>query len=143
MTTQQPPIIEPLIENDGKARLPWVLFFDSMFKGDLGDEWTPEFQNLTEVGGSATIAGRVYQITKGLVFFRVDITPATNTSSTAGTTFIDNLPYQIDANGVCASVSGVLGGSLGIAKASDGRIYTPAWTTVTELVTVVGIVEAS
>lgn len=142
MTTQQPPIIEPLAEEDGKARLPWVLFYQSMYNGDLGDAWTPTFQNLTETG-TATITGRTYQITKGLLFFRIDVTPDTDTSATAGTTYVDNLPFQVNANGFCASVSGDLGGSLGIVRSSDGRIYVPSWTTVTDVVTVLGIVEAS
>lgn len=142
MTTQQPPIIEPLAEEDGKARLPWVLFYQSMYNGDLGDAWTPNFENLTETG-TATITGRTYQITKGLLFFRIDVDPATDTSATAGTTYVDNLPFQVNANGFCASVSGNLGGSLGMVRSSDGRIYVPGWTTVTDVVTVLGIVEAS
>jgi hypothetical protein len=143
MTTQQPPIIEALTEEDGKARLPWTLFFNQMYQGDLGDVWNPDFTSLTEVGGDATINGRYYQITKGLAFFRIDVIPATNTSATAGTTYIDNFPLQINANGVCMSVSGNLGGSLGIVSADDSRIYAPTWTTVTDTVTILGIVEAS
>jgi hypothetical protein len=143
MTTSQPPIIEPVIEQDGKARLPWILFFNQTYQGDLGTAWTPNFVDLTEVGGDATITGRYYQITKGLAFFRIDIDPATNTSAVAGTTYVDNLPLQVNANGVCASVSGTSGGALGVVRSSDGRIYVPAWTTVTDVVTILGIVEAS
>lgn len=143
MTTNQPPIMDNLIEENGKAKMPWILFFNQMYEGDLGDTWEPEFISLTQVGGDATISGRYYQITKGLAFFRVDITPVTNTSATAGTTYIDNFPLQVNANGVCASVSGNTGGALGIVRVSDGRIYVPSWTTVTDVVTVLGIVEAS
>lgn len=143
MTTNPPPIIDILTEDNGKARLPWILFFNQMYQGDLGTAWTPTFQNLTEVGGDATIVGRYYQITKGLAYFRIDVTPVTNTSAVAGTTYVDNFPLAASANGVCASVSGTGGGALGIVRASDSRIYVPAWTTVTDTVTILGMVEAT
>lgn len=143
MTTNQPPIIEPVVGQDAKANLPWILFFNQMYQGDLGTAWTPNFVNLTEVGGDATIEGRYYQITKGLAFFRIDVTPVTNTSAVAGTTYVDNLPLTVNKNGVCASVSGNLGGALGIVRESDGRIYVPTWTTVAAKVTVLGLVEAN
>lgn len=143
MTTNRPPIIGELIDQTGKASLPWIQFFNQMYDGDLGTDWTPNFENLTEVGGDATIEGRYYQVTKGLAFFRVDVTPVTNTSATAGTTYIDNFPLEVNANGFCLSVSGNLGGSLGIVRSSDGRIYVPTWTTVTNVVTILGMVEAS
>lgn len=143
MTTNRPPIIGELIDQTGKASLPWIQFFNQMYDGDLGTDWTPNFENLTEVGGDATIEGRYYQVTKGLAFFRVNVTPVTSTSATAGTTYIDNFPLEVNSNGFCLSVSGNLGGSLGIVRSSDGRIYVPTWTTVTNVVTVLGMVEAS
>lgn len=143
MTTSQPPIIEPVVDDENKANLSWVLFFNQMYQGDLGKAWTPNFVSLTQVGGDAVIEGRYYQITKGLAFFRIDVIPATNTSATAGTTYVDNLPLQVNKNGVCFSVSGNLGGSLGSVNELNGRIYVPAWNAVTQKVSVLGIVEAS
>lgn len=142
MSIQQPPIIEVLVQDDGKASLPWAIFFNQMYSGDLGTAWTPSFTSLTEVGGSASITGRYYQITQGLAFFRIDVDPVTNTSSTAGTTYVNNLPLTISANGVCAAVSGTSGGSLGIVSLADERIYVPSWTSVTDTVTILGLVEA-
>ena len=143
MTLAKPPIINKITEKDGKPNLSWIQFFNEAVQGDLGTEWTPSFESLTEVGGSAAKSGRYYQINASLSNFRIDITPVTNTSAVAGTTYIDNFPLQVNANGLCASVSGNLGGSLGVVRASDGRIYVPDWTTVTSIVSVIGIVEAS
>ena len=143
MTIDPPPIVDNVVKDDKKVSLPWALFFQQLQIGDLGTVWTPTFQSLTEVGGAATIAGRFYQINANLVFFRIDITPVTNTSAVAGTTYCDNFPPQVNANGVCLSVSGNLGGAIGVVRSSDGRIYVPAWTTVTNTVTILGMVEAT
>lgn len=143
MSTIPSPSFESLIENDGKPKLPWIQFFNQCYTGDLGTSWSPNFVNLTQVGGNATIKGFYYQVTKGLSYFRIDVTPATNTSSVSGTTYVDNFPLQVNANGFCVSVSGISGGSIGIVQIGTGRIYVPTWTAVTSVVTILGMVEAS
>lgn len=142
MTIKPPPLYEKMTEGNGKPTVPWALFFNELFIGDQGKAWTPEFTNLTEVGGDATITGRIYRLSSALVFFRIDVDPETNTSAVAGSTYVEGLPVAATANGVCLSVSGNSGGALGIVRESDSRIYVPDWTTVTDKVTVLGIVEA-
>lgn len=137
-----PPIYNPLSEQDGKATLPWILFFNQLFVGDEGAAWTPTFTSLT-ITGTPTITGRYYKISDRLTYFRVTIVPATNTSSVAGTTYVNNFPLTMTGDGACAAVSGLLGGTLGMCDMASNRIYTPAWSAVTVSLSIVGIVEAS
>jgi len=143
MTTEAPPIREELIEDNGAISMPWILYFNQTFNGDGGTAWTPTFSGLTEVGGVATIAGRYYQLSKYLTYFNILVTPATNTSATAGTTYVGNLPVTSYANGFCATVSNKLGGGIGMVEASSNRIYVPAWSTVTSPINIMGVVEAT
>lgn len=144
-----PPIYEPLItvnKDTGQVEnaipsLSWILFFNSLFRGDAGTEWTPTFSNLTQVG-TPTITGFYYKV-GSLVYFRVKIVPATSTSSTAGTTFINNFPLVMQGDGACADVSGLLGGTLGMCDQASNNIYVPGWSAVTVPLSIVGIVEAS
>lgn len=140
-TIKAPPIYEPLVESDGKAKLPWILFFNSLFTGDTGTSWTPNFVNLTTVG-TPTITGTTYKISQSLVYFSVRIVPATNTTGVAGTTYIDNFPYVLKADGACLAVSGLLGANAGMCDQQTNRIYPPSWSAVTVPLTIVGMVEA-
>lgn len=138
----EPPIYQEIAaKEDGKATLPWILFFNSLYNGDTGTAWTPTFQNLTEVGGTSTKVGRYYKIGQGLCFFRVTVTPVTNTSATAGTTYIDNFPLLFTSDSANLAVSGVLGSNAGMNVASNNRIYPPTWTTLTNPVTIIGFGE--
>lgn len=143
MTAVTPaPIYDPVVDQTGRARPSWILYFNSLFEGDSGESWTPQFTSLTTVG-TPTITGTYYKIGQYLVYFVINITPGTNTSSTAGTTYVGNFPLTFTGNGACAAVSGLLGGSLGMIDRASNRIYVPAWTTVTAPLTVVGFCEAS
>lgn len=141
-TINPPPIYEPLAEDDGKPRLPWILFFNNVFTGDTGTDWTPTFTNLTAVGTAPTITGKLYRIGRTLAYFSVRIVPGTNTSAVAGTTYIDNFPLVLAADGGCLAVSGLLGSASGMCDSATNRIYVPAWSAVTVPLTVVGMVEA-
>lgn len=143
MTTNPPPITEKVIEADGVATMPWVLFFNQMFNGDLGTEWTPEFTNLIQSGGDATFSGRYYLLTRGLVFFRATVTPASagSTSSVAGSTAITNFPLSFGNVGVCFSVTSISSVGGGVIAANDNRVYVSTWTTIGVPVTVIGIAE--
>lgn len=143
MSTEPPPIRENLTEENGAITMPWILYFNQTFNGDGGTPWTPTFESLTEVGGSATITGRYYQISKYLTYFNILVDPVTNTSATAGTTYVDNFPLTSFSNGICGTVSNKLGGGLGMVEASSNRIYVPGWTTLTTPVNIIGIVEAT
>lgn len=138
-----PPIYEPLADpQTGIANLPWILFFNSLFTGDTGDDWTPTFTNLT-ISGTPTITGRFYRFGKSLAYFRVKIVPATSTTAVAGSTYINNFPLVMQGDGACLAVTGLLGGVAGMCDQSSNNIYVPAWTAVTVPLSVVGIVEAS
>lgn len=144
-----PPIYQPLIDAtdpkniSGVATVPWIAFFNSIFNGDAGADWTPTFTNLTVVGTSPVLTGRVYQISKYLSIFKAKVVPGTNTSATAGVTYIDNFPLTATGDGICFAVSGLLGTNSGMVEAATNRIYVPAWTTVTVPLTIIGLVEAS
>lgn len=136
-----PPIQEQLVEQDGGLSLPWVLFFTNLFQGDTGTEFTPTFENLTQVGGSATITGRYYLISRQLCYFSITVTPVTNTSATAGATAVNNFPLNFSNNGIVFAVSGLTGTGSGMVNQADNKIYVPAWSAVTVPVTIVGIAE--
>jgi len=136
-----PPIYEQISNNQGKANLAWILFFNRIFQGDTGTDWTPTFTNLTTVG-TPTITGRVYKLSDAITFFRIDIIPSTSTTSVAGTTYIDNMPVTATSNGVCFAVSGLLGTNAGMYDKTTNRVYVPAWTAITVPLTIIGIVEA-
>lgn len=137
---QPPPIQDQMIDDTGIATLRWILFFNQVFTGDTGVEWTPTFTSLTTTG-TPTITGRYYKIGP-LVYFWVLVTPATDSTATAGTTYINNFPLEVTTDGACAAVSGLLGGTLGMIDAATNRIYVPGWTTVTVPLTVVGLATA-
>lgn len=138
MAIEAPPITEIMMEQNGLPRIPWILFYNSLFEGDGGTVWTPTFSGLTEVG-TATIAGRYFRINQRICLFFVTITPGTNTSSVAATTYISNFPLTFVYDSVClvSTGSGAVQ-AIGGIRASDNRIYTPTWTTVTTPLTVVG-----
>ena len=141
---KEPPIYEPLSREDsGVASLPWILFFNSLFTGDTGTSWTPTFTNLTVVGTAPTITGKYYRIGRSVAYFSVKIVPGTNTSSVAGSTYINNFPLVMSADGACLAVSGLLGSNSGMCDKSSNNVYVPTWTTVTVPLTIVGMVEAS
>lgn len=140
MSLPIPPLYEKITQDDDKVNLNWTIFFQSLADGDVGTAWTPTFVNLTSVG-TPTIEGRYYQLSKYITFFRITITPTTNTSSVATSTYCDNIPVVPTASGVCAAVGNTVGVGLGIVT-TTGRIYTPDWTAATVPITILGIVEA-
>lgn len=136
-----PPNTEALVDDDKLTTLTWLSFFDNVSRGDSGAIWTPTFTGLTETG-TATKTGKYWRLSNALTYFRIVITPATDTSAVAGTTYCDNFPLSIAQAGVSASLSGSSAAVAGITS-SPKRIYTGTWTTITTPVTLVGIVEAS
>lgn len=140
MSLQPPPTQEVLAEQEtGFATLPWLLFFNQTFNGDAGNSWTPTFTSLGATG-TPTITGRYFKLSKSIGVFWVRVTPGTDTTSTAGTTYINNFPLTMNADGFCVALSNNLGSSSGHVVASNGRIYTPGWIALTTPVQVVGLV---
>ena len=143
MTVEAPPIIHPIIEGgEQTVDLKWAVFFNQLFEGDAGTEWGPTFVSLG-TSGTPTIAGRYYRIGQNLVWFHIRIVPGTNTSSTAATTYCDNFPLNFVQDSVCLAGTGSgAAQAIGGIRAADNRIYTPAWSSVSDPVTVVGFGEA-
>ena len=136
-----PPTYTQIVDSNGKVTMPWLLFFDQLYNGDNGISWTPVATSLGSVG-TPTLTGKLYRISSKLKFFNIVITPATNTSSVAGTTYFTGLPITVNVDGFCTAQSSTLGDPTGIVVASSGRIYTPTWTNITVPVTVTGVIEA-
>jgi len=138
--TVLPPRTEPMIDDDKFATLNWTAFFDSLAAGDAGTSWTPTFVGLTEVGGAATITGVYYRISAKLCYFKIVITPVTNTSATLGTTYCNNFPLAIQGANVATTVSGSTAASAG---ANSTGIYAATWSLITSPVTITGTIEAN
>jgi len=138
--TVLPPRTEPMIDEEKFATLNWTAFFDSLAAGDAGTTWTPTFTGLTEVGGAATITGTYYRLSAKLVFFKIVITPVTNTSATLGTTFCNNFPLTIRGANAVTTVSGFTAAPAG---ANSTGIYAATWAAITTPVTITGIIEAN
>ena len=141
MSTQAPPIQQKIIDENGLPTLPWTLFFNNTFKGDAGTNWTPTIVNLT--GTTTSITGRFYRLSQYITYFKIVITPNGNTTSTAGATYIDNFPLRFSGDSFNTVVSGAGGGSIGINRQSDNRIYIPVWTDISVPLTIIGIGEAT
>lgn len=145
-----PPAYSEVIEPDGKMKRPWLEFCNGLWVGDTGTpsegsgSWTPTFTGLTEVGGAATITGRVFKISQQIAYFWARVVPVTNTSSVLGTTYINNLPLDVISHGACVAVVEDItsGAANGIVEPSFNRIYTPTWTNITSPITIVGTIEA-
>lgn len=136
-----PPKTEPVVDKDKFATLTWLVFFDQLASGDAGTSWTPTFTGLTETG-TATKTGVYYRLSKKLVYFRIVITPATNTSATLGTTYCNNFPLTMSANGANVSMIDYTAAVSG-STSSNNRIYTATWAAQTVPITIIGIAEAS
>lgn len=136
-----PPKTEPVVDKEKFMTLPWLIFQDQLADGDAGTTWTPTFTGLTEVG-TATKTGVYYRISKKLVYYRIVITPGTNTSATNGTTYCNNFPLTMSANSANITVSGFTAAAAG-SESSTNRIYTATWSLITTPITIVGIAEAN
>lgn len=138
MAVEPPPNTDVLTEQNGLPRIPWIIFFNSLFQGDGGTQFDPSFVNLTTVG-VPTVRGRYYRLNQQFCVFLITITPSTSTTSTAATTYVSNFPLTFVSDSVCfASTGSGAVQSIGGIRASDNRIYTPAWSAVTTPLTVVG-----
>jgi hypothetical protein len=92
--------------------------------------WTPTFSNLTTGGsGAVTISGSYFIIGK-MIKFRVQIavSGSATTASTAGSTMINNLPFQPVQNDTLTAVSGVVAsGGVGLIQMGGQNAFTPTW----------------
>jgi len=137
----QPPIQHPVTDEGNRATMPWALFFNFLFSGDIGTSWTPIFENLA-VTGTPVYEGRYILLTSNLAFFRINVNPnGGNSTSTAGSTAINNFPLPFSQNGICFAVSGYTGSNAGMVDAATRKIFVPSWTSVSVGLTIIGLVE--
>jgi hypothetical protein len=132
---QQIPTFDPPIEgNEGKMRKSWILFLQTLLGGDSGQTFTPIATNLTGTG-TPTLTG-AYFSNQGFIDFWIKITPGVDTSSVAGTTYID-LPFAVNFDTGSFAAAGV-GAQVGAIEAATRRLYPPTWTGITVPITLTG-----
>jgi hypothetical protein len=144
MTLSTPPIVNSLVDKTGKATIPWVNFFKSLFQGDNGTALTLTPHVLT---GTATATGVCYRLSSKLYYVRVNVVPNGSITTTAGLTYLTGFPFSCptpiynivnvlaDINSIgCGIVEG--GGTFG------AFMFLPAYTG-TDNLTITGIIEAS
>jgi hypothetical protein len=137
MTVSQAPISDKVLDENGKLRPTWIVYFSDVGRGDVGTTWSPVVSNLASTG-TPTITGVYYQ-NNGFTDFAVKIVPATDTSSTLGSTTIA-LPFNVTAD----SVAGVVGGTtafFGVVNAAGKVVFLPTWSLVTVPLTITGRVK--
>lgn len=137
MTAAIPPIADRALDEGGKFRPSWIVYFSDLNRGDSGTTWPPVITNLTTVG-TPNITGVYYQ-NSGFTDFAVKIVPGTNTSSTLGITTLA-LPFSITAD-TCANVASGFNASLGVVNASGRVVYLPNWSLITAPITITGRVK--
>lgn len=137
MTAAIAPIADNVLDESGKFRPSWVVYFSELNRGDVGTTWAPVITNLTSVG-TPTITGVYYQ-NSGFTDFAVKIVPGTNTSSVLGSTTIA-LPFNVTVD---TGVNVVVGISIsqGVINASGRAVFLPTWSLVTAPITITGRVK--
>lgn len=134
------PIQVPIVDENNLVSREWALYFQNLDVVDPGTDWTPTFVNLT---GTPVITARFYKINRYET--SISITLVGTSTSTAGSTYISNFPRDInyDTTVSAANATTNIGLTNGIAKASNNRIYTPAWSVVGNTIVVSGIIQTS
>lgn len=119
----------------GKPRLPWIRWFQDLQQGDRGNGFVPIISGLGGVG-TPVVAGAFYS-NMGWTDFWIEIIPGTSTSSVAGVTYFE-LPVDVKVGAPNFATSGAVLIGAGAIDAGTNRIYTPAWTGVTQPITITG-----
>lgn len=128
------PASHKMTDENAKCDMKWLLFFQTLLNGDVGTAFSPEFVGLASTG-TPTITGVYYQ-NAGFIDFYVRITPVTDTSSTAGTTYFV-LPFQPTSDCVAFTTT-EYNSALGAIQASTRRVYPPSWDNITTPITISG-----
>lgn len=137
MSISLAPIADKLLDDNGKLRPSWVVYFSELNRGDVGTTWNPTIVNLTSTG-TPTITGVYYQ-NDGFTDFAVKIVPATDTSSVAGSTTIA-VPFNVTADTIVNVVSSG-GYDFGRIISSSKTIFLPTWSLITVPLTITGRVK--
>lgn len=117
---------------DLEKRLQALERFMREIRGDRGATepatWTPTWTGLTVVG-ALTTTGRYMRIGR-LVHVHVEVQGATSTASTAGSTFVNNLPFisASDAGVLVTDRTATASTTLsGLIPSGTDDCYTPTW----------------
>ncbi len=136
---EQPPYRTPISDGSLFTGI-WQKWLSQLFSNSSASSvvWTPVVTGLT---GTATVTGAINRI-GGLIYFQSLITPATNTTSVLGTTYL-SLPYVASAYGslTAQKVSSRISLGIGQVDINTSRVYTPAWSAVTEPISINGFVQ--
>ena len=89
--------------------------------------WTPAFTNLSVVSGSPTYAGTYTRVGRQ-VFFTIYISGGATTTSTANSTYCNNLPFTASVNCVCAASNASSVDNYGTGLIQGSNVFTPTWT---------------
>ena len=89
--------------------------------------WTPVFTNLSVVSGTPTYAGTYTRVGRQ-VFFTIYISGGATTTSTANSTYCNNLPFTASVNGVCAASNASSVDNYGTGLIQGLNVFTPTWT---------------
>lgn len=147
MSLFPPPVTQNIVNNhkDLSPSLQWVAFFNQTYTGDNGQSWLPTLTGVSYTGSAPTVTGYYVQLSKYVCMFNVVVTPPSGgtTSSVAGTSYAGNFPLTMNSDGVCFAVANNTGTSAGSCSYLTNRVYFPAWTSVSNPVTVIGLVFAS
>lgn len=107
--------------------------------------WTPSFTSLSVVagGGSVTYTGKYTKIGNTVYWnARINATGGATTASTAGTTFITNMPFDInasfDSNCVACTTGTVTSLGIGVGGPGADNMFTPTWAATTESILISG-----
>lgn len=88
--------------------------------------WTPNFINLT-IDSATPVPAGIYTRVGRLMYVRIYI-PGGYTTSTAGTTYCNNLPFSASGNHVCVASNASTVDSYGTGLVQSGNLFPPSWT---------------
>lgn len=139
MNLEQPPFRTPIEENKLFSRA-WQKWLGDFFNNSSSSSIS-QSPVATGLAGTSTIKGATNKI-GGVLYFQYLITPLVNTTSVLGTTYI-LLPYTASAYGSLTATKVSSRISLGSGQVDIGtsKAYLPAWSAVTEPISINGFVQ--
>lgn len=141
ITTSNPPIVSPVVDQQGKATIPWMNFFKGLFQGDNGTVLPVSPVSIT---GTALYTGAIYRISSKLSFYRILIEPSGTITFTAGPSKLDISPFKISSYSalMVSTASGLAVGATSTNVFTLNEINLPTYSG-TDIVTVCGVAESS
>lgn len=136
---EQPPF-RTVVAESGLFSRPWQKWLGDFYNNSSSSSkaTTPAITGLT---GTSVVTGSTNKI-GGLLYFQYLIIPAVNTTSVLGTTYI-LLPYTAASYGhlTATKVSSRISLGSGQVDINTSKAYLPAWSAVTEPISITGFVQ--